>query len=274
MKESEQFLDWPLSYEWFLRVPALKGLKYELKSELHPFAKFDSPDGYLRTHFSMNLLPQMVHARCYIVNRNATKELSSEFQYVELVKETSTCRRYWLHAVFSTRGLYAMKIFIDIKLVLTFYIDNKRSNLERPFLSYLLGDSGFIPLCSKVGLSAVDSGVAVIRLAAAIKRSRILVNVLNSHQIIVSGLSHFCRLTIPFDGTRYEDVVTVPFPSDGRRSVQVYLSNDTGTYTRFTAYEFDISVATGRKKYPIEFVESDREFVNLETKSGLTISPA
>jgi hypothetical protein len=274
MDGSEQFLDWPLSYERFLRVPALKGLKYEFKSESHPFAWFDCPDGYLRTQFSTNLLPQMVCARCYVVRRNTTWELGSQLQHVELVKETSTRRRYWLHAVFSTRGLYEMKIFIDTELVVTFYVDSKRSNLERPFLSYLLGDSGFIPLCPKVGLSAVDSGVAVIRFAAAIKRSRLLVNVLNSHLIITPGLSHFCRLTIPFDDTRYEDVVTVAFPSDGRWSVQVYLSNDTGTYTQFTIYQFDVSGATGRKASPIEFVESNREFVNLETKSGLTISPA
>jgi hypothetical protein len=101
-----------------------------------------------------------------------------------------------------------------------------------------------------------------------------LVNVLNLRQIIVPGLSNFCRLTIPSDDTRYEDVVTVAFPSGGRWSVQVYLSNAAGTYTHFTTYEFDVSGATDKTVSPIEFVESNREFVDLETEPGLAISPA
>jgi hypothetical protein len=254
-------LDCPLAYERFVRVPKLRGLKYELKSESHPFARLGCSDGYLKIQFSTNLLPQEVWVHCYLVKPNGTMEFCNKRPHVEFVKQRSTRRGYWLHAVFSSPGLYAMRIGIDRCDRLAFYTDSKRSCFERPLLIFSLGDSGFIPLCPKVGLSAVDSGAAVIRFAAAIRRSRLLVEVRNSRQTIAPYFSVFCRLTIPFDDTRYKDVVTMSFPSDGRWSVQIYLSNDTGTYTRLTTYEFDVSGAPGRKVLPIEFVESDRELV-------------
>jgi hypothetical protein len=103
--------------------------------------------------------------------------VDTRLRKVEFFRETGARLRYWLHCVFPNVGLYEIRIFIKAQLIITFYIDNKVGNSGLPFLNYSAGDSEFVPINRRAGLTETDNGVGLIRFVAFTARSKVVCEV-------------------------------------------------------------------------------------------------
>jgi hypothetical protein len=273
MDGSEGFLDRPLSYERFLRAVRHRPNEHEFRSESHVFTRFKCSNGYVRIQFSISKGENEVWGRAYSISGNVRKEIEHHLQHIELIEESEKRKRYVFHAVFESAGLFLLSMFIDGWEQSFWYVDNEKGTKELPFLSYTIGDSGFTAISPTAGLTKIESGFALIRFCVNIHRSRLLMDVVNCKNENFRKLARYVRLIIPGDRSRYEDVVTISFPTAGLWSVVVYLQNDRGSFTTFVTYYFEVSRGIEELVFPLECVPSDREPVPVVTSENLSIVP-
>jgi hypothetical protein len=265
--------DAPFSFEQFARSPWFRRGRHRIRLESHPFGQIECASGYLKMQFSTSLAGESIMPLCKVVAGDSSPEIDRSLQEVELFQTTRGRRKFWLHAVFPNKAIYQLSVFIDSECQFTVFVDNKKPSSELPFLKYTAGDSAFIPISPKAGLTAVDSGIAVIRFAVSCKRSHLLVDVVDAAGNNDRRLADYVRLVIPFDPTRYEDVVAARFPETGEWRVTIYLANDEGSYAWFIAYRFDVrTAASAARVCALDYVANGREFAPLRASEKLSLN--
>jgi hypothetical protein len=277
MNGCEDALPQPLPFDKFVRASSQCPTQNNFRHESHPFARYDCTTGEFKMHFSTSLVVKSASCECKkiedIHNEDDAPHIDGSLQTIELIKQTNDRMRWACHAVFPEVGLFALVVFLNGSSQAVTYIDNKKANHDIPFLSYYFDDSGFIPICPLRGLVTCEDGIAIIRFAAFIKRSRLMIDVVDSADKSEQRLANYERLLIPFDMTRYENVISVAFPKAGRWKVVVYLSNDEGTDNKFIIYRFDVRSPHRDPVLPLDYIASDREFVPLPASKSLELSP-
>jgi hypothetical protein len=86
-------------------------------------------------------------------------------------------------------------------------------------------------------------------------------------------LSQYVKLVVPGDQSRYEDVLTLSFPSGGRGSADIFLENGTGSWPWVTTYEFDVTRAITDIVSPLECIPEGRQIAPLELPDDLSMTP-
>jgi hypothetical protein len=131
--------------------------------------------------------------------------------------------------------------------------------LSIPFLSYEAEGTGFEAISPTMGLTEVANGLVTIRFLAFIERSEVLCTVFDSNEAKVEDRADYLRLQMPNDTSRYEDVITVAFPRDGRWLVKFFLGKDEEMFGYVPQYHFDVTGANpGTVVSPISVVDRSR----------------
>lgn len=196
---------------------------------------------------------------------------------------------FFVYVCFPSTGKFRARIFLTTNHsprgdhVYDAYVENNEPCETIPFIPSSKGNSNFIPISPKSILTYVTNGVAVIRFAIGRDSSELMFNIFhlrNGTWDDMIEVSHdqvnYVKLIIPYHDGLYEDLVTVPFPSDGRFLVIIYFQEtqydcDRSMYVR---YYFDVTGANSRyPTSPVLHTFNGREFVPIYSDK-LTVNPS
>jgi hypothetical protein len=257
-----------------------------LRSESHPFLFTDCQNGIIDMQFSCLNPVEQINPCIYKKDGNRWIEINrSIYSFCEIIQKSipdspERCR-FIVHLAFPSVGLFKIEIYINGLEERNLYINNKIPCESIPFLNYNESDTKFIPITPKSSITNINNGFAIIRFAVLKKRSELVLNIFHlnddcweSGTEISREFGEYVSLEIPYDKTRYEDIVTVTFPSNGKYLVYIYLKNDEGSFTSFISYYFN--VANAREQAPIsplKFVSKGRKFPKIESPN-ININPS
>ena len=283
MPIKESLIPFHFDYNDFFKSCRVSPVGLCLKTESNPFVQYDSTDGYVSQIYSckapINWIQIHLHKRDPfnedIYNEIPTDNITSyEIVQENIPNHPERCR-FRTNISFQEEGFYKVEVYIDSPLAISYYVNNlSKCDMPVPITYNPFHDSKFIPIKPSRMLTKVRHGVALIRFAVSCHKSEIIWNIVklkndNSFddedgQTISRECGRFIKLKIPFDDTRYEDQLCITFPSNGRYSVQIYLSNDAGSYTGYTKYYIDVSGTelndSNAVFSPIEFLCDGRDF--------------
>ena len=279
---TEEMLPFKFPLHDYVKSCKMHLLKRNLKTESIPFVNFECKDGYLEQIYSCVGPIDFISFRLYLKKNNTFYQISEEgiigYEIIQkrLPKHPERCR-FRVSIAFPQKGFYKIEMFIDTNEAVEYYVNNlEKSSISIPLSTNCWQDQKFIPIIPKKVLTNINLSYAVIRFAVSPKRSGVLCRIfkLNNKnsfekngQLIDQKYYTYATLKLPFDDERYEDIVIVNFPFIGRYAVDLYLSNDIGSYNSFITYYFDVNYDT-KKNFQLtdvsHFLYSGRSFT--ETK--------
>lgn len=281
--ESYSILPFKYTFEDFFKSCRVSPIGICLKTESNPLVNFESEDGYVSQIYScvapVNWIQIHLHKQdtddktvfTEIPNENIT---SYEIVQEAIPNHSERCR-FRANIAFQEEGVYKVEVYIDSPLQVSFFVNNHgKSEIPVPLTYNPFHESRFIPIRPSRVLSKVRHGVALIRFAVSVQKSEILWNIIKlknennfdetDGETINRECGRYIKLKLPFDDTRYEDQLCITFPSNGRYVIQIYLSNDAGSYTSYTKYYIDVAGTEERDSNimisPIDFLFSGRTF--------------
>lgn len=281
--ESYSILPYKFTFEDFFKSCRISPIGVCLKTESNPLVNFESDDGYVSQIYScvapINWIQIHLHKQDEFDKNDFNEIPNDNITSYEIVQEgipnhSERCR-FRANIAFPEEGLYKVEVYIDGPLQVSFFVDShSKSRIPVPLNYNPFHESRFIPIRPTRVLSKVKHGVALIRFAVCVNKSEILWNIIKladengfdetNGETINRECGRFIKLKLPFDDSRYEDQLCITFPSNGRYAVQIYLSNDAGSYTSYMKYYIDVAGTETRDTNiilsPIEFLSKERTF--------------
>lgn len=279
---SQKLLPFSFSYEHYIKSCRILSFDRYLKTESNPFVNFECKNGYVEQIYScvgpIKWITIKLFKKNYFYNsKNGFSQISNEgITSYEIIQKSIPNHpertRFRTNISLPDEGVYKVKLFIDSPFATEYFVTNlKRSEQSVPVTYNPFHESKFIPILPKKLVTTIKNGYALIRFAVSPKWSDVLWDIIkltdqnsfnyNEGEIIDRENGKCLKLTIPFDDERYEDQLCVTFPSTGRYSVLIYLSNDIGSYSSYIKYFFDVvGVSSQKVVSPIKFLFNGRKF--------------
>lgn len=264
---------YPFSYQQFASLNR-PSIAKEVSLESNPFQVIHTDNGFYEMQFSfIQLVDEISASFQFLFDKDWIDEKPFFLSFTCLDKNIQNHFfsyypdkkriRYKMTVILSKKGSWRVVVKNEKKLFEVFFVVN---DFNHSFHKIPICRSCFFPIMPICSLTTVNNGYARIRFAFDFKQFPNLkiesykINS-NENESRTDNIEYsFCTELNDIDGDLVENWIFVKFPSKGRWKVCVYSKNESGDFTFFATYLFDVKNTETKYISPVIDLPKNRNF--------------